>query len=282
MISAPKSPTDDCAAGWIEDQGSRFRCQAKGDGPALAIGHAITRDLTQASRYLGRLTGCRLVTWNAFDEPHRSSLRVRGPTSFEQLSARLRCVLDHFDIDEAVVGGISMGAGTAANFAVRMTHRVRGLILIRPAWLVSPCPLSLRPLQLMGEMLLQHSPSEAKHRFLATDEFRQLTLASSIAAEEVVAQFDDPNVQNRARLLAEMPAAAPLPDWDAASRIRVPALVVGSEQDVFHPMDVARQWAERLPNAKLAVVPSAVISPAEHFSSLLAAVQRFLTKLSIT
>ena len=49
-------------------------------------------------------------------------------------------LLDHLGIEQAVIGGISLGAAVAVNVALRYPERVLGLVLSRPAWIDGPLP----------------------------------------------------------------------------------------------------------------------------------------------
>ena len=59
-------------------------------------------------------------------------------------------LLDRLRFPPAVVVGMSMGAGVAASLALRQPFRVRGLVLIRPAWLDTGPPGNLLPLSRPG------------------------------------------------------------------------------------------------------------------------------------
>ncbi len=71
-------------------------------------------------------------------------LRAHGATmlvgqrrsfTFGGLTRDLAALLDRLRFPPSVVVGMSMGAGVAAGLALRQPCRVRGLVLIRPAWL---------------------------------------------------------------------------------------------------------------------------------------------------
>lgn len=62
---------------------------------------------------------------------HARSPDPDGPAACtaEALAADVASVLDRLDVERAVVGGLSMGAAIALEFALRAPERVRGLVL---------------------------------------------------------------------------------------------------------------------------------------------------------
>lgn len=65
---------------------------------------------------------------------HGESDRPAGPThySMSRLADQVVALLDHLGIDQAVVGGTSLGANVSLETAARAPERVRGLVLEMP------------------------------------------------------------------------------------------------------------------------------------------------------
>ena len=61
--------------------------------------------------------------------PDHPTVRDAAAYQPERFVADLARVLDHLGAPQAVVGGLSMGAGVAARFGVAHPARVRGLVL---------------------------------------------------------------------------------------------------------------------------------------------------------
>jgi pimeloyl-ACP methyl ester carboxylesterase len=90
-------------------------------------------------------------------------------------------------------------------------------------------------------------------------------------AEHVLQRLDDdPDLRNdwvteelrlawrgRPTLGQELHAAARghAPTLEQLRRISVPVLVLGLAEDPFHPLSVARDWAQQVPGAELAILP---------------------------
>jgi pimeloyl-ACP methyl ester carboxylesterase len=65
-------------------------------------------------------------------------------------------------LKEAFIGGNSMGAGVALNLALRYPERVKGLILLRPAWLDYAYPENLKVYITIMNLIRQHGSEKAK------------------------------------------------------------------------------------------------------------------------
>jgi pimeloyl-ACP methyl ester carboxylesterase len=259
--------------------GIRFHYQDVGAGPALVLSHAVGRDLAQVQRYVGAPPGFRVVCWDArahgLTEPGGQPEQL----DFSAFADDLAALLDHLGIEEAVLGGISMGAATSVAFCRRWPFRVRALILIRPAWLAEPHPKSLQILELIGHLLGQAPVAEARERFIGTKAYRSLAAMSVRAAEQILSEFDHPAAAERASRFVQITASAPIDEWRQLEVCNMPVLVVGCPYDPFHPLEVSRTWVEHLPNARSAVVPSPLEDPDQHIRELREAIEGFLNTL---
>jgi pimeloyl-ACP methyl ester carboxylesterase len=259
--------------------GIRFHYQDIGAGPALVLSHAIARDIAQVQRYVGTPPGFRIVCWDArahgLTQPIGPPERLNFPSFADDLAA----LLDHLGIENAVLGGISMGAATSVAFCRRWPSRVRALILIRPAWLAEPHPKSLQILELVGRLLSQAPLAQARERFIETEFYRSLETVSARAAEQILSEFDNPAAAERALQFAQITASAPIDDWQQLQVCNMPGLVVRCANDPFHPLEVGGTWVEHLPDARMATVVSPFENPDEHIRQLRDAIGEFLNTL---
>src|SRR5262245_34317776 len=124
-----------------------------GTGEPLVICHGLTGDRNAAKELFADFTGRRLIFADARAHGMTEPLGPESKLCFAQFAADLRALLRHLEIDNAVVGGISMGAGIAVRTAIDFPDVVRGLILIRPAWLDARFPNNLSLLPLIAQLL---------------------------------------------------------------------------------------------------------------------------------
>jgi pimeloyl-ACP methyl ester carboxylesterase len=104
--------------------------EVEGDGPTVVLLHGFGgsarnwRPQQRALRSEYRVAAFDVRGHARSDAP--SEAAAYAPACFVADVAR---VLDHLGVERAVVGGLSMGAGIAARFAVAHPERVRGLVL---------------------------------------------------------------------------------------------------------------------------------------------------------
>ena len=120
--------------------GIDFRYHDSGTGLPVAFQHGLSGTLDKVLEVMPESRPFRLVSFDARYHGKTRPLGPPGKIGFDRSADDLIALLDHLEIENAVVGGISMGAGIALNVAARYPHRVLGLILSRPAWLDEPFP----------------------------------------------------------------------------------------------------------------------------------------------
>jgi pimeloyl-ACP methyl ester carboxylesterase len=249
---------------FFHSNGIDFHYEELGSGPPIVICHGLTGDLTAPKDLVGELPGNRLILVDSRAHGLTQPLGGECDLTFSQFARDLRDLLDHLAIERAVVGGISMGAGVAARFAMDSPDRVRGLVMIRPAWLDQPFPANLDLPVLVARLFEEHGSERWRTIF------DQHPLVQLVQAQEpsligtMRRQFDAPlAVERRARLI-RVPGDCPLTDWHELSGCAAPAIVIGSENDWLHPLEVAETWASRLPNAQLRLAATKSVNFPQH------------------
>ena len=104
--------------------------EVDGDGPAVVLLHGFGGSARNWRPQLRALRDENRVA--AFDvRGHARSDAPLDPAAYAPACfvADVARVIDHLGVEDAVVGGLSMGAGIAARFAVAHPERVRGLVL---------------------------------------------------------------------------------------------------------------------------------------------------------
>ena len=198
---------------------------------------------------------------------------------FDVLADDVIALLDRLHLRQAVAGGISMGAGVALNLALRYSTRVRGLILVRPAWLDRPSPANLEPMVMMGHLLQRYGASEGKQRMLASAFYLDLLAAAPSAAQSLLAQFDHPRAEETASKYLRFPADVPNRDRRQWAAVRTPTLVIGNQVDPIHPFAYAEVLAATIPGAELVEVTAKSVDKDRHTAEVRAQIDRFLARV---
>ena len=126
---------------------------------AIVFQHGIGGDVRQPTRFLvperTSIPAEELsIVHTDFRGHGQSDLGHIERLSIETLANDLVALLDHLKLEQAIVGGISMGAAAALRLAVQQPERCQALILCRPAWADGPMSAVARhSLGLVAELL---------------------------------------------------------------------------------------------------------------------------------
>jgi pimeloyl-ACP methyl ester carboxylesterase len=260
--------------------GLRFSYLDSGEGPPFVFQHGLGGDMAQAVELFGSQTRWRLLCLECRGHGATHPLGPDDQLSFASFARDLAALLDHLDLESAMLGGMSMGAGVALRLAGEHPDRVGGLVLVRPAWFDTAWPEHLRVFDLVANLLEQADGERGKTLLRATGEFQTLARQSNAAAASLLSQFDRPYARDRAPVLRRLAGDHPLADESSWTAIRAPALVLGTGQDPQHPLAIAKSIASALPKAELVEVTPKAVSRSRHARDVAAATTEFVNEVS--
>lgn len=227
-----------------------FEHAGEGDRAILCL-HGLTatrRYVLMGSRQLER-AGRRVVLLDARGHGRSSS----GAFNYAELASDLRAVLDDLGVERCVLAGVSMGAHTALRFALRHPARVSALALITPAFDPREHPAGLE----RWDTLARGLRSGGIEGFIAAYDLAAVPLSWRSKTETVLRQrlAEHENLGAVADALEAIPRSAPFESMEQLEALHAPTLVIGSrdEADPGHPLRTAREYARRIPRARLLV-----------------------------
>ena len=242
----------------------RFRYQIIGAGPPVVFCHGLGGDLEAPKELVGVLDNYQLIVWDSRGHGGTKPLGPIDALTFASFADDLAALLGHMQICEAVVGGISMGAGVAAQLALRRIAHIRGLVLVRPALLEQPLPENLALFPRIAELLGDLGPEAGLVEFLKLPEVAAVKRVSPGAFDSLSGQFRQPQAVERRARLDRIPRDRPIVSWEPIERLDIPALVVGTDHDPLHPLYMAATWARHLAKGQLVEIPSKYENPEQH------------------
>lgn len=259
--------------------GIQFHYEDGGSGTPFVFQHGLGGDVTQPFGLFKPPAGIRLLAFDA--RAHGQTRPTCDPAKlcFRTFGEDLRAFLDHLGIDRAVVGGISMGAALALNFALRWPERVVGLVLSRPAWLEGPCPWNVRMFTLISGLIRKHGAIQGRIEFLQTAEYRECLEQWPDVASSLSLQFQHPDAERTAQKLERIITDSPHSDRRAWTAVKVPTLVLGNRLDPIHPFDYAEEIARAIPGAELREIASKSLSLEQHQAGVQRCLEEFLRRL---
>src|SRR5262249_15636595 len=149
---------------YFRNDGVDFYFEVHGSGRPFVFSHGLGGDLGQVLELVGDLPNIRLIVYDNRAHGRTKPLGNTARLSFSVMAGDMAALLNHLKVSRPFVGGVSMGAGISLAFSSLYPHRVRGLVLTRPAWLASahPAPLAVfSPFRrLMGKLRLERPRPE--------------------------------------------------------------------------------------------------------------------------
>lgn len=240
---------------FFEHDGIRFRYEVSGEGPAIVFTHGLGGDLSLAKDLLGDMPGYRLLFWDVRAHGETEPLGPEEKLDFPILANDLRALMDHAGIDQAIVGGISMGSGISAAFSIRWPERVQALVLVRPAWVDQRRPANLEWFIQLAQLMEAAGPGADMEVYRKLPEFEPFKDLELDPNDGFYYQLMKPKSYERRARHIHIPSSCPISSWKDTEVLTMPALVFENEQDPTHPCAFAEEWIRHLPNARLVRIP---------------------------
>jgi pimeloyl-ACP methyl ester carboxylesterase len=233
---------------FFEHEGHRLAYTVYGEGPrttvllhGLLLSQKMHRPLARA---LAR-EGNRVVTMDLLG--HGRSDRPRDMTAYSMpfFGEQVIGLLDHLEVDEAVVAGTSLGANTTLEAAAAHPDRVRGMVVEMPVLdnALLGCAIAFTPLM----CALTFGEPVMKGVSWVT---RKLPTGGVWGADvllDTVRQDPGPS----AAVLQGLFFGRVAPHREIRRRIAAPALVIGHDRDPVHPFSDSDALVSELPDARL-------------------------------
>jgi pimeloyl-ACP methyl ester carboxylesterase len=230
-------------------EGSRLAYTVYGEGPrtcvvvhGLLLSQKMHRPLARALAQRGnRVVTLDLLGHGRSDRP-RDMTRYSMPFFGQQMIA----LLDHLEVDDAVLGGTSLGANATLEAAVHAPDRVRGMVVEMPVLdnALLGCAIAFTPLMValsFGEPIMR----------LVARGARQIPSGVGPALADVgldtIRQEPGPSAAGLHGLFFGRTA----PHKTLRRKLAAPTLVIGHQRDPVHPFSDSDALVAELPNARL-------------------------------
>ncbi len=239
----------------IDGAGVRLAVERSGDGVPVVLLHGLTatrRYVVMGSKLLER-SGHRVIAYDA--RGHGRSSPAPDPTAYgySDLGNDLEAVLDALGVETAVLAGSSMGAHTLLWLALQHPDRVRGLVVITPAY--DPDTNDDPERIARWEALARGLREGGVDGFLEAYGDPSVPTASRDTVLTVIRQrlalHEHPEAV--ADALSAVPRSRPFGALAELGAISVPVTVVASsdELDPGHPQSIGEAYAAAIPGARL-------------------------------
>lgn len=261
---------------YFEREGIRFHYVDKGEGKPFIFQHGLGGDVQQTADVYAAQAGIRFVSMDCRGHGETRPIGDANHYTFDTFADDVVALMEALEIEQAVVGGISMGAGVSLNMALRYPARVKGLMLSRPAWLDQPMPDNLWILTEVARYIRQYGAIEGLEVFKQSAVYQAILAEAPDVAKSVVGQFTHPRAEETVIKLERMPQDAPCVDRSQWASIDVPTLVLGNHVDPMHPYAMAEAVAAGIPNARLRELTSKSVDKTRHVQEVQQFIGEFL------
>ena len=187
-------------------------------------------------------------------------------------------LLDHLNIDKAVLGGISLGAAISMRLASTAPSRVSGLVLARPAWLDVAAPSTMQPYLLLADSLNRLGREEGLQEFSRSSIYAEVKELSPDNAASLSSFFSRPNELSTVELLSRTPKDGPGLTQEQIAAIVAPTLIIGSGEEYVHPLIYASSIKKLIPNSELQTITSKSVNKVLYHSQFREALAAFLAE----
>ncbi|HXQ58699.1 MAG TPA: alpha/beta hydrolase [Acidimicrobiales bacterium] len=241
--------------GSFEVEGLRLHYEDYGTGSHILVFlHGILLDAQMNRRLASDLAaaGNRVVLLDLPGHGQSDKPRHASAHRIDSYAHYVVALLDHLGIDQAIIGGVSLGANVTLQVAAQAPERVRGMLIEMPVleWAVPGAALVFLPM-LLG--VHYAAPLVRAVAWLA----RRVPRTRIGAFDSFVTTLTlDP--EESAAVLHGMLTGPITPTYEERHEMAMPALVIGHKIDFIHPFTDADHLSRQLPNARLAVARSII------------------------
>lgn len=229
--------------------GQRLAYTVHGDGPRAVVllpGLLLSQKMQHPlARSLARC-GNRVITLDPLGHGKSDRPRQMWRYSIPEFAKQTVALLDHLELERAVVGGTSLGANITLEVAAAAPERLRGMVIEMPVLdnAIPACGAAFTPLLFaltFGEPVMRLVARGAR----AIDR-RRVPLLLELGLDWVA---QDPGPSGA--VLQGILFGRTAPDHRTRQTLETPALVIGHPRDPIHPFSDADMLATELPNGQL-------------------------------
>ncbi len=235
------------STGSFRHEGRRLAYTVYGEGPRVTVllhGLLLNQRMHEPLARSLAARGSRVITLDLLG--HGISERPREASEYAMcfFGEEVVGLLDHLEIDEAVVLGTSLGANAALEMAALAPERMRGMVIEMPVLdgALLACALAFTPLMVAlsaGEPIMRLVQFGARL-------VPRLPLMLDILVD-TVRQDPAPG----AKVLQGLFFGRIAPHRAVRRTLTTPALVIGHRRDPVHPFSDAGMLVDELPDAQL-------------------------------
>ena len=190
--------------------------------------------------------GNRVVTLDLLGHGRSDRPRDMGRYSMTFFGEQVIALLDHLEVEEAVIGGTSLGANTTLEAAALAPERVRGMVIEMPVLDNALVAVAIAFTPLLAALTFGEPAMRALARAARLVPAGRGPWLLDVALDTI---RQDPGPS--AAVLQGLFFGRTAPPRALRRTLAAPALVIGHPRDPVHPFSDSGALADELPNATL-------------------------------
>jgi pimeloyl-ACP methyl ester carboxylesterase len=234
---------------FFKHEGQRLAYTSFGSGPRTCVlihGLLMSQKMHRPLAKDLAARGNRVVTLDLLGHGRSDRPRDMSRYSMTTFGAEVIGLLDHLDVDEAVIAGTSLGANTALEVLSAAPERVRGTVIEMPVLdnALMGCAIAFTPLMValtFGEPVMRGIGAVARAIPTKSGPFW------ADVALDTIRQDPAPS----AAVLHGLFFGRVAPHRSERRTFQAPTLVIGHRRDPVHPFSDSGMLVEEMPNARL-------------------------------
>ena len=234
---------------FFKHEGQRLAYTSFGDGPRTCVlvhGLLLSQKMHKPLAKDLASRGNRVVTLDLLGHGRSDRPRDMSRYSMTTFGAEIVGLLDHLEVDEAVIAGTSLGANAALEVLSAAPERVRGAVIEMPVLdnALMGCAIAFTPLMValtFGEPVMRGIGAVA--RAIPT---RRGPFWADVALDTI---RQDPAPS--AAVLHGLFFGRVAPHRSERGTFQAPTLVIGHRRDPVHPFSDSGMLVDEMPNARL-------------------------------
>src|ERR1051325_545385 len=230
-----------------------YQCAGRDDRLALLFANSLSSDLRIWDDLTERLSGqFKIIRYD--HRGHGLSDAPPPPYSAEELAGDVIALLDHLEIRQAVLCGVSVGGLIAQAAGVKYPERVRALVLSDTGpriGSIDSWQQRIEMIQTDGVVSIEKMTME---RWFSVG-FRERRPADARGYANMLRQTSTDGYVGTCSVLRDGDLR------DAVKNIRCPTLVLCGEEDIATPPELSRDLTSLIPGAKFSLIEEAAHLP---------------------
>jgi pimeloyl-ACP methyl ester carboxylesterase len=241
---------------FFKHEGHRLAYTVYGDGPRTCVlvhGLLLSQKMHQPLAKALAARGNRVVTLDLLGHGRSDRPRDMWRYSMTAFGEQIVALLDHLEVDEAIIAGTSLGANAALEVLSLAPERARGAVIEMPVLdnALLGCALAFTPLMVgltFGEPVMRGVGAIARAIPTRGGPFWADVLLDTVRQDPAPS----------AAVLQGLFFGRTAPHRTERRTFKTPTLVIGHRRDPVHPFSDSGMLTDEMPNSRLLMADSIV------------------------